>query len=109
MMTGFSASILGVGGSVLTVPHFRKQGLSMSKAVPLAAMLTLPISIFGFSAYLLNSMTIHPDINLNFHLGYIYFPAAFAILIGSYFGVPIGVKIAQVLPDRFLGISRKRR
>lgn len=95
--TGFSAALLGVGGSILTVPHFRKQGLTMNQAVPLATMLTIPVALFGLSAYIVAGF--EANIALPFAIGYLYLPAALVIIIGANVGIHFGVRLAKIIPD----------
>ena len=52
---GIIATILGVGGSVMTVPLLRRHGNTMSDSVACANPLTLPMAIFGSFVYSLYS------------------------------------------------------
>ncbi|AXB48249.1 hypothetical protein A4R43_03340 [Amycolatopsis albispora] len=52
---GATASFLGVGGSVMTVPLLRRGGLAMSVAAPLANPLTLVISAPALVVFLLGT------------------------------------------------------
>tara|TARA_B110000977_G_C10901997_1_gene425674 strand:+ start:49 stop:843 length:795 start_codon:yes stop_codon:yes gene_type:complete len=55
---GGVSSMLGVGGSILTVPVLRKRGYSMQSCVVAASALTIPVAIVGTCVYLvLGSMS----------------------------------------------------
>ncbi|MBB6450771.1 hypothetical protein HNR44_002761 [Geomicrobium halophilum] len=94
---GSVSTLLGIGGSVMTIPYLRKRGLSMLHAVALATPLGLPIAMAGSLMYLLIGLQANgmPDSTI----GFIYVPALFGFVFGGFFGVPIGRRIAQVLPD----------
>lgn len=103
ILIGGIAAALGVGGSVMTVPLFRRQGLDMSHSVALANPLSVPVALAGcltlFSSYL-----IHPQ-NLGVHFwGYFYYPALLCLLIGGYIGLkiasPLGGKLSNQLHER---------
>lgn len=55
IIIGVVATILGVGGSVMTVPLLRRHGNTMSESVACANPLTLPMAIFGSFIYSLYS------------------------------------------------------
>lgn len=97
---GSLATLLGVGGSVMTVPFFRRRHLPMSKAAAMAVILTLPISIVGAMGCILAGWHVN---NLPAHsLGYVYWPAVIGVVSGSFLGVPIGTKLAYKIPDSIL-------
>ncbi|GAJ98141.1 sulfite exporter TauE/SafE family protein [Geomicrobium sp. JCM 19055] len=95
---GWISSMLGIGGSVMTIPYLRKRGLNMLHAVALATPLGLPIAIVGTTTYMILGANVSgmPASTL----GFIYIPALIGFTIGGFAGVPIGRRIAQVLPDK---------
>ncbi|GGH77503.1 putative membrane protein YfcA [Pullulanibacillus pueri] len=95
---GIIATLLGIGGSVFTVPYLRKCRLKMLNAVALATPLSLPIALIGSGSNLFTGLTQSSLPASCF--GYIFLPAFFGIGIGGFIGVPIGVRLAQRLPDQ---------
>ncbi|WP_312117133.1 sulfite exporter TauE/SafE family protein [Brevibacillus reuszeri] len=95
---GFLATLLGVGGSVLTVPFLRKRGLAMLHAVSLANPLSLPIAIVGAITSIATGLQ-QPGLPA-WCFGFVYVPAFLGIVLGGFLGVPLGTRIAHRLPDR---------
>ncbi|MDE3207760.1 MAG: sulfite exporter TauE/SafE family protein [Pseudomonadota bacterium] len=96
---GAIATLLGVGGSVLTVPLLRRSKMRMINAVALAAPLSLPVALFGATCYYI--IGLHIAGLSNGFAGLIYLPAFFGIGLGGFIGVPLGARIGHHLPDRF--------
>ncbi|AXF57553.1 sulfite exporter TauE/SafE family protein [Salicibibacter kimchii] len=94
---GTVSTLLGIGGSVVTIPYLRNRGLRMLHAVALATPLGLPIAIVGTFMYL--GLGIQVAEMPASTIGFIYLPALFGFVFGGFIGVPIGRKIAQKLPD----------
>ena len=97
---GFFAVLLGVGGSLFTVPFFRRFKCPMTQASALAVALTPCVSIFGAAGYIIAGM--HAGVDFPYDVGYIYLPAFIGISIGTLFGVPVGTKLSSSLDDRYL-------
>ncbi|GAK04948.1 hypothetical protein JCM19037_3407 [Geomicrobium sp. JCM 19037] len=97
IVIGFVSTLLGIGGSLMTIPYLRKRGLRMLHAVALATPLGLPIAIVGSITYLITGLQAEgmPDSTV----GFIYFPALLGFTLGGFAGVPLGRIIAQKLPD----------
>lgn len=95
---GFIATLLGVGGSLMTIPFLRTCRLKMVNAVALATPLSLPIAIVGATTSIFNGMqqTGLPP----WSFGFVYIPAFFGIVVGGFIGVPVGTRIAHRLPDQ---------
>jgi len=94
---GFISTLLGIGGSTMTIPYLRNKGMRMINAVALATPLGLPIAIVGAITYLIMGMQIEEMSSSN--LGFIYLPALIGFTIGGFIGVPIGRSWAQKIPD----------
>ncbi|PID04228.1 hypothetical protein CSV67_01790 [Sporosarcina sp. P2] len=95
---GFISTLLGVGGGLMTIPFLRTCHLKMVNAVSLATPLSLPIAIFGTITAIYNGFN-HPDLP-PWSLGFVYIPAFLGIVFGGFIGVPIGIWISHILPDR---------
>ncbi len=96
---GFISVLLGVGGSLFSIPFFRRYHCPMRHASALAVALTPSVSILGALGYLiigLRSAAVFPHA-----IGYIYWPAFLGIALGSLLGVPIGAKLSHRMPDRY--------
>lgn len=94
---GFISTLLGIGGSTMTIPYLRNRGMRMIHAVALATPLGLPIAIVGAFTYLITGIQI--DIMPSSTLGFIYLPALIGFTIGGFIGVPFGRSWAQKLSD----------
>lgn len=94
---GFISTLLGVGGSLMTIPFLRTCRLKMVNAVSLATPLSLPIAIVGSitSIFVGLQRTDLPP----WSFGYVYLPAFIGIVVGGFIGVPIGTRISHRLPD----------
>ena len=99
-IAGTVAALLGIGGSTITVPFFRHYNLPMIKAVGTASLLTLPISCIGTLGYLYVGHHA-PDLPA-YTTSFIYWPAAFGIIVGSLIGVPLGGKLVYLCNEKWL-------
>lgn len=98
IVIGFLSTLLGIGGSVMTIPYLRNKGMRMLNAVALATPLGLPIAIVGAFSYLITGLQIENMPSST--IGFIYLPALVGFIIGGFIGVPIGRNWAQKLPDK---------
>lgn len=88
LLIGSIAAALGVGGSVMTVPLFRRKGLDMSSAVALANPLSVPVALAGCITLILSQL-FHTE-HLGGHFwGYFYYPALLCLFVGGYAGLKI--------------------
>ena len=99
LFAGLISTLLGIGGSTITVPFLRHYNLPMIKAVGIASLLTLPISCVGTLGYLYIGFNL-PDLP-PYSTSYIYWPAAVGIILGSMIGVPIGGKLIDLLNEKW--------
>ena len=100
---GMIATLLGVGGSVMTVPFFRKRNISMIRSVAMATALTLPISFIGALGYFISGY--HAVDLPAYSTGFIYWPAAIGVILGGFIGVPIGASLVYKISDKVLAKS----
>jgi uncharacterized membrane protein YfcA len=98
VVIGVVATVLGVGGSVMTVPLMRKLGAKMKNAVAMANPLSFPVGLMGAIGYVIlaYSQNIHLGTN---YFGFIYLPAFLFLVIGGFVGVPIGSRLINKIPD----------
>ncbi len=95
---GLLGVLLGVGGSLFSVPYFRRFHCPMKRASALALALTPAVSLVGAVGYLiigLQSRSVFP-----YAIGFVYWPAFIGIGLGSLLGVPIGVHLAHKMHDK---------
>lgn len=102
IFTGLFAALIGVSGSVITVPHFRKQGLEMQRCVPIAIALALPVAFIGTVSYLWAGWSEAAQQYLpRYALGYLYLPAVMPIVLGGNFGIQAGIFLAKQIPNNY--------
>lgn len=84
---GTVAGLLGVGGSVMTVPLSRRRGLPMANAVAMANPLSIPVAVVATAVYALTAPTMPHSGQFGGQfggqIGHVDVPAAAALLCGS--------------------------
>lgn len=100
MIISFFSSLVGIGGSILSVPYFLWLKIEMKQAVALASCCGLPLSIVATAGFMIAGLN-HANLP-NFSLGYVYLPALLGIGIGAIFTASLGAKVAIKLPEKFL-------
>lgn len=96
LIVGILSSLFGIGGGILLVPLFLMLGLTMrqsSGTSSICGMITAIIGTLLLSRNTLNSQYLYPHT-----IGYIYWPAALTIAIGSVCMAPFGTSLAFKLP-----------
>ena len=96
MVIGAVSALLGIGGGTLTVPWLVWHRVDIRMAVGTAATIGLPIALAGALGFALGGMQAgeRPD----YSTGYIYWPAAAGIVLGSVPLAPAGAWLAHYLP-----------
>ncbi|OCX25515.1 sulfite exporter TauE/SafE family protein [Pseudomonas graminis] len=96
---GIVASILGVGGSVMTVPILRRCGLEMTYAAAGANALSLPVAISATMAYVFIAES--KEYNLGaWYLGYVNIFYFVCIVGGALLGIKLSSQWADKIPDK---------
>lgn len=93
---GGLSALLGIGGGTLTVPFLLWCNVTIHKAVATAAACGLPIAVAGALTFILSGWSV-PDLPAH-SLGYVYWPAALAIVSTSFLTAPLGARLAHALP-----------
>ncbi|MBJ9952202.1 MULTISPECIES: sulfite exporter TauE/SafE family protein [unclassified Acinetobacter] len=95
---GVVAAALGVGGSVMTVPLFRRCGLEMSRAVALANPLSMPVALAGCLTLIISQWIQPPHLGIHFW-GYFYYPALICLILGGVIGMKITLNLSGKLSN----------
>ncbi len=94
---GLLAITLGMSGSSMNVPLFRRLKLPMVQAMGTATSLTLPAALIGLIGHLMVKHTASPL--PDFTTGYVYWPAVVGVGIGGLLAVPLGVRLTYKVVD----------
>jgi uncharacterized membrane protein YfcA len=99
VVIGAIASLLGVGGSVMTVPLMRRHGARMEGATALANPLSFPVAVVGSITYVLAAR--HHNIDLGpGYLGFVHLPAFVLLSVFSVAGVEFAQRVLPKMPDK---------
>lgn len=93
---GGLSALLGIGGGTLTVPFLLWCNVAIHRAVAISAACGLPIALAGTLAMMAAGWG-QPELPAH-SLGYVYWPAALAIVFASFLAAPLGVRLAHALP-----------
>jgi uncharacterized protein len=99
-LIGSLSTILGIGGGTLTVPFLLWCNTGIHKAVATASACGLPIALVGTITLIISGWQ-QPDLPAD-TLGFVYWPAAAAIIVASIIAAPWGVRLAHALPVNIL-------
>ncbi|CAM3483093.1 sulfite exporter TauE/SafE family protein [Paraphotobacterium marinum] len=94
---GCISSMLGVGGSIMTVPLLRREGFEIKKCVQAANALTIPVAITGCCMYCFLGLKHHLGSN---YVGYINITCFIWVTLSSFSGIYL-IKRANIqIPDK---------
>ncbi|MET4226374.1 sulfite exporter TauE/SafE family protein [Oerskovia enterophila] len=96
---GAVAALLGVGGSVMTVPLFRRHGWSMTDSAGLANPLGLPVAVAASITYVVAGGASASVLGAG-HLGYVDLSAFVGLAVGSVLGIVLTRRFVGRMPDR---------
>lgn len=96
---GWVAALLGVGGSVMTVPLLRRRGASMTGATAMASPLSLPVALAGTATYVALSWGGMTNLGRGY-VGYVDLRAFLALVSGSYVGIRLATPYIGRIPDQ---------
>ncbi len=99
-VVGWVAALLGVGGSVMTVPLLRRSGVSMAGSTAMANPLTLPVALGATLVHASMSRGAVPYFG-EWFLGYIDVRSSAALALGSWLGIQAFAPWAKRIPDRW--------
>src|SRR5262245_18766363 len=99
VVIGAIASLLGVGGSVMTVPLMRRHGARMEAASALANPLSFPVAVVGTLTYVVAAW--HHGIDLGpGYLGFVHLQAFAILSVCQIAGVELAQRAFPKMPDR---------
>ncbi len=97
---GTLSALLGVGGGVLVVPFLARHGVAMRRAVGTASACGVPIAVAGTLGFVLSGWQQSGLLAHSF--GFVYWPAALAIVSTSMPCASLGARLAHHLPTATL-------
>ncbi|MFI3256411.1 MAG: sulfite exporter TauE/SafE family protein [Psittacicella sp.] len=95
----FICGTAGAAGGVFYVPYFHRMGYKMPKAVGTSSLGIAATSLMITIAFIVYGLKAHMPA---YSLGYIYLPAFFSVIIGSFITSRIGAKTATFISTRTL-------
>lgn len=98
LIVGWVAALLGVGGSVMTVPLLRRRGISMTGATAMANPLSLPVALAGSATYVGMALVGMPSLG-DWHVGYVDLRAGAVLVVGSWLGIQLASPWIGRIPD----------
>lgn len=93
---GGLSALVSIGGGSLSVPFLTWCNTPIKKAIGTSAAIGLPLSLAGSAGYLLNGLQV--DLQVEFAIGFVYWPAVILISVMTAIFAPIGAKVAHTLP-----------
>lgn len=96
---GVVSALVGIGGGALVVPLLHYYQVAMRNAVAVAAACSVLLAIFGTATY---AWVGRAGVDVEWAVGYIYLPALLGIGVVSALVAPLGARLAQRLPVRYL-------
>lgn len=100
VVIGVLSSLSGIGGGSLTVPYLTAYGIKIPLAIATAAACGLPIALAGTVSYILvgwNAVDLPA-----WSSGYVYWPAALAMVSTSMMTAGYGAKLTHKMPVTLL-------
>lgn len=99
-LIGGLSALLAIGGGSITVPFLYWHQINIKKCIATGAALGLPISLIATLTLMYEgqSVTIHQP-NM---LGFVYWPATIALILGALITTPIGANLTHRLPVKIL-------
>lgn len=95
-MIGVIAAMLGVGGSVMTVPLLRRHGYAMRDCVSAANPLSLPVAVFGAITYAISGWQ---QIPVSGYLGFISLKILLLLVVAGFIGILFARRCIPAVPD----------
>ncbi|MCF6766908.1 sulfite exporter TauE/SafE family protein [Thiotrichales bacterium 19S11-10] len=95
-LIGFISGMLGIGGSIISVPFLISQNLPIRYAAGTSSALSLPIAIVGSISYFFLGLA--SSSSVEYATGFLYWPAIIIIGVISMVTTPIGARLSTLTP-----------
>lgn len=95
-LIGFTSGMIGIGGSIISIPFLISQKLPIRYAAGTASALSLPIALIGSTSYILLGATITSQID--YATGFLYWPAIIIVGAMSMLTTPLGARLSTITP-----------
>ncbi len=100
VLIGLISGMLGIGGSVMTIPFLTYCGVSLRRSVTVSVAVGIAVAIVGSISYILTGLN---EPGLPPHaIGHVYWPAWLGLIVGSMILAPIGARLSHRLPVQLL-------
>ena len=96
VIIGMIAALLGVGGSVMTVPLLRRHGHSMSECIRASNPLSLPVALCGAVTYVVTGWQSMP---VSGFLGFISLKVLGLLVLTGWAGIVFSRRAIPAIPD----------
>ena len=96
---GCLSSMLGIGGSSLTVPFLFNRGECLRSSTLVALALSASLAPVAAIVYMIMGWS---KVTLPWCTGYVYWPAVLCVGLGAVIAAPAGVRYAQKIPTALL-------
>ena len=96
ILIGIIAALLGVGGSVMTVPLLRRHGYSMRDCISAATLLSLPVALCGTIIYVIDGWQ---KIPVSGFLGFVNLKIMALLVLTGLAGILITRRTSPAIPD----------
>lgn len=100
---GTISAMAGIGGATLSVPYMTWCNVVMQRAVATAAACGLPIAVAGAIGYVVSGWSVS-DLPA-WTTGYVYWPAAVAVMLAGVVMAPVGARLAHRWPPEKLKLG----
>ena len=100
LFIGFFSSLLGIGGSVISLPYFLWSDIKMKQAVALASACGFPLSFVATIGFVIAGYGKLHLPQLSF--GYVFLPSVITMALGAIVGSPAGAAVSRMLPEKLL-------
>jgi uncharacterized membrane protein YfcA len=97
---GALSALLGIGGGILTVPFLARYGVRMQHAVATSSACGVPLAVAGSIGFVISGLG--KDGLPPHSIGFVYWPAALAIIAASVPLATVGARLAHSLPTATL-------
>lgn len=101
MIIGALATMIGVGGAIMTVPLLNYGGMRLQRAIGTASAIGILVAIPGSASYLISGLIFGGALP-PYTVGFINWAAVLAIVPLAAITVPIGARLSYKLPNQIL-------